>query len=766
MVLDGLPLPDFGANPTVTAVQSGNWSNPATWSTGQVPGAGDIVAIPSGDTVTYDVVSTAPVNTVEIRNGGVLTFRTNINTTLTVQNLLVLQGGTLQVGSVAAPEQVGVKAQIVFPDIALNTANDPGQFGNGLIALGTVTTYGAPLNVTHVTLAAEAHAGDTTLKLSQPVTGWQVGDRVVLPDTRQLYWEINPGNPGGSYVAEDEVVTVASVSADGRTITLTAPLQYDHLGARNASGNLVFLPDVGDLSRNIVIHSANASGTRGYTLFTGHANVDIENTQFAGLGRTRVDPLDDTAYDANGNLTHVGTNQESRNAVYFDHLLGPAGGQADGYQYTFSNNSVFCPLNPMPYRWGIGINDSSFGLVQDNVLYNWAGAGIVAESGSETGNMIADNFAVKITGSGGRPDTRGYGTDVGFEGSAFWFRGYNNYVVNNVAAQSMIGFMFWPDDLLAVHVPNGPGCDTSVAGQYTVVNMTSTPIKEFAGNEDYGGADGLQIWSLFANDVYPNTVSPPESVVKDFHVWNVYSDGYYNYNTDHLTFDSYVFIGDATVLARGAGPVALFSSDYVQKNFLVKNSDIENALYGFIPSVQTGSNALTLYGSNPNANSGPGTQTIENSYLANYYNVYMEHIWHYGESPNPSWARTVIVNNVTFSHPAIADVWSLGAKENILMDDTPVSQQVNFVQSDQLLVYNYNGVTGDDFEAYYAGQAANAIMPQTVYNSDGTTEIIGSPDANLTNAEAWAMYGVAVGGAVAPNNATTMAGIEGLVVPI
>ena len=57
---------------------------------------------------------------------------------------------------------------------------------------------------------------------------------------------------------------------------LSARLQYDHLGARNASGNLVFLPDVGDLSRNVVIHSANASGTRGYTLFTGHANLDSQ----------------------------------------------------------------------------------------------------------------------------------------------------------------------------------------------------------------------------------------------------------------------------------------------------------------------------------------------------------------------------------------------------------------------------------------------------------------------------------------------------------
>jgi hypothetical protein len=276
----------------------------------------------------------------------------------------------------------------------------------------------------------------------------------------------------------------------------------------------------------------------------------------------------------------------------------------------------------------------------------------------------------------------------------------------------------------------------------------------------------MQIWSLFANDVYPNTVSPPESIVQNFHVWSVYADGYYGYNTDHLSFDGFVFIGDASVLSRGEGPTALFSSDYVQKNFDVRNSDIENALHGFVASVQTGSGAQTIYGANPTANSGPGTQTIENTILNNYFNVVMEHIWRYGEQPNPSLPRTVILRNDTFGHPAIPDMYALGAKEDFVMLDTLVSQAANLIQSDQLLVYNYNNVAGNNFEVYYAGQAANAIVPQTVYNSDGTVEVVGAPVANLTNAQAWAQYGIAVAGAVAPANATTRTGVVGLVAPI
>jgi hypothetical protein len=44
--------------------------------------------------------------------------------------------------------------------------------------------------------------------------------------------------------------------------------------------------------------------------------------------------------------------------------------------------------------------------------------------------------------------------------------------------------------------------------------------------------------------------------------------------------------------------------------------------------------------------------------------------------------------------------------------------------------------------------------------------LIGSPEAGLTNAQNWTKYGIAIAGAVAPGSATTVDGIDGLVVPI
>src|SRR5262249_6987397 len=177
---------------------------------------------------------------------------------------------------------------------------------------------------------------------------------------------------------------LASVSADGLTLTLATPLQYDHLGAHDPNGKMLYTPHVSDLTRNVVVRSQNARGTRGYALFTGQANVDIEYAQFSGLGRSLINKWDNTTYDANGNVTHVGTNEQDRSAVSFLHLYGPQGGQANGYQYTFVGNSVFCPVDPMPFRWGIDISDSHYGLIKGNVLFNWAGAGIVLENGNET----------------------------------------------------------------------------------------------------------------------------------------------------------------------------------------------------------------------------------------------------------------------------------------------------------------------------------------------------------------------------------------------
>jgi len=740
-------IPNFGAHPTVISVLSGAWSSASTWSTGVVPTTGAIVSIEPNTTVTYDTVSTAAVNTVIIQNGGQLIFRTDVNTTLTVVNLLVLQGGLLQVGTQATPVAASVKAQIVFADQPINTATDPSQYGNGLIALGTVTMYGAPMNQTWVPLAVEPHAGDTTLTLSQAVSGWQVGDKIILPDT-------NETNPNGE-TSDWELLTIASVSASGTVLTLTTPLQYNHLGGYDGNGVLDFLPDVGDLTRSVVVKSANPSGTRGYTLFTDRANVNIQDVQFGGLGRTTSSLADSTTYDALGNVTHIGTNELGRSAVNFDHLFGPVTTPADGYQFTFVGNSVSCPLNGMNFRWGIALQGSSYGLLQDNVLYNWFGAGIITIDGSESYNLIAQNFVVRIGGTGHRPiDTPpdNLGTqDLGTEGAAFWFAGPNNIISGNVAADvdlngdaNAYGYLFYIAS--NVPVPNFKGADTSVAGQFHIVNMEQTPLLGFTGNEVYGTYGGLTIWYLGATYT---TIDPliGQSVIEGLTEWNV-NVGFFSYPMNNVLFDHWVLLGYEPYLGNADYSAGMTISDYLTANCVIDNSNIQGMLYGIQVPFKVGDVSAT--------GQTPIPFVIENTYLRNCVNIMVE--TPQAVTGGNQWLppRETIVSNVTFAQPTVSDGYP---DYNIEMRYQPLSLATggNFIQSDQVFVCNYNQVAGDDFQVYYTEQQANFIVPQT--GAGG----LAAPVAGLTNAQAWSLYGIASAGAVAPSEATTLALIAGLV---
>ena len=258
--------------------------------------------------------------------------------------------------------------EIVLADRPVNTGLDPEQYGTGLLGLGRVTMHGATKAPTFARLAAEVQSGQSSLPLSAAVSGWQSGDRLVVPGTNQV------SSSSGSYQGQWETPTMAFAS--GAHVGLTSGLAHAHGGGRDASGALTFLPHVGNISRNVIIRSQNPNGTRGHVLLTNRAEVDIRYVAFKDLGRTTIAPLDSTVMSS-GHATHIGSNQIGRYSLHLHHLFGPAAGAPSGYQYVLIGNAVDGGT-----KWGITIHNTHYGLVQDNVVYNAAGAGIMTEDGS------------------------------------------------------------------------------------------------------------------------------------------------------------------------------------------------------------------------------------------------------------------------------------------------------------------------------------------------------------------------------------------------
>jgi len=85
------------AQTTYTSVQSGSWSNPATWGTTTIPGTveGDVVIISTGHTVTLDV-SVSPTNTLaSVTVNGTLLYDAGGPRTLRARTVTVNSGGTI-----------------------------------------------------------------------------------------------------------------------------------------------------------------------------------------------------------------------------------------------------------------------------------------------------------------------------------------------------------------------------------------------------------------------------------------------------------------------------------------------------------------------------------------------------------------------------------------------------------------------------------------------------------------------------------------------
>jgi hypothetical protein len=681
-MVHGVPggVPEFCANPTAVSIANGAWSNAGTWSAKKVPAAGDRVTIAAGHNVTYDTVSDASIGCIEVR--GHLSFVTDSNTRLKTGNLMVEEGGYLEIGSPARPIAANVTAEVIIADQKIDRKLDPAELGAGIESLGKITMHGAEKTPAFVRLASEPLAGQTTLTAEQPVTAWKAGDRIVIPDTRQL----RDSQRGENYQPQDEKLVIAAVS--GNQITLASALKFDHKGARSGDDKLEFLPHIGNLSRNVIIRSENPAGTRGHMIFMSRSEIDLRYVEVREMGRTRLGVLDNTEFDDNGKLTKLGTNQIGRYAIHFHHDFGPKQTPANGYQFTLIGNAV----DSAP-KWGVTVHNSHYGLVQDNVVYNTHGAGIVTEDGTESFNVFEHNFAMRSGGSGDFAPRSGYGgvgNDPGGEGAGFWFRGPNNYIRNNVAANAdVFGFGLAAGALGDVHIPAFKGADTSLDQETKLIDTTGAAVLEFTNNEAYGA-------------IQTGVAMGWNGTIQNFRAWNSARHGVTATPADKLTVDTVTVRGDKAVLAdEFESPAGVWVDNYLSKSIVIRNANVQGMRTGV-------SSPFFRSDQKPEPGRGDSTMTIDGGYFRDYVGVVVATAYR-AKSTNDKPVKTAVVRGSVFEALGNVPVSQLNPPAAISMNYRMA--QGDTEPRDPVFVYDFNRQAGDNFKVYYSLKAPENVAP-------------------------------------------------------
>ena len=621
--------------------------------------------------------------------------------------------------------------QIIFTGTPLDGEQDPDQFGGGLVALGNVIMHGS-LKTPMARLARGLAAGTHDLPLLDPVhETWEIGDEVLIPDSRHL-----PLNDSGP--RQVEIGTIVSIAGDGLTVRLARPLQFDHPAAWIDDHVERIAPMVANLSRNIVLRSATGSDRRAHCLFSGHGQVEILGVEFRDLGRTTTARLDSTVRDASGQVTRIGTNQAGRYPIHRHHHHGPHEPTENGTPFRLAGCVVRQSVDDI--RWGIVTHQSHYGEVRGNVVHRAGGGGILTEDGNESNNVFTHNFICEVSGRG-RADARA--GEWGLDGSAFFFRGGDNVVSNNIANGAQYGYSYYSQyarrDLLKPSLPwHHPD---------TPVDVNATPILACAANEAFGCANGFQLWWIGALSERP-IQNMERSTINGLVAWHC-AVGVSGYESGNLTFRDCLVIGDPARINEFGGGFGF--SDYLQAGLELIGCGVFN--------MRVGITAPAIADARWRTGNEAGRVRIERCRLRCATNLVVPIPWHNATAAGLAPLRIELVE-CNWEKPSRAAEWRWHIQTGVA-----ASEFTNYVTPVSLTVDHRDGYVelAEDrawpprFRVFAGRQAAQALLPPT--GSFG--RIIGAPRPGMTNAEALAEFGIAAGGELAPALALVLDGING-----
>jgi hypothetical protein len=471
----------------VRSARSGDWSDPASWEGGRVPAGGDKVQIRPGHTVTYDVEAPDLLVIRSLHIAGTLSFAANKVTRLNVGLIKIENTDSIDeegfdcdahaeepapgrprpallVGTPDRPIAAGARALIRLVYVpGMNDQSCPAI----VCCAARMDFHGSPLSHTWVKLGASAAKGAREVTLAEPVAGWNIGDTMIVTATQ--FGDSNDN------VTEERAIT----AIDGQTVRFDAPLAHDHLGEGEFRG------EVANLSRNVIVESADHEGQRGHTMYHRNSAGSISYAEFRHLGKR------DTL---------------GRYSLHF-HLVGSTmrGSSVIGASIWDSQN-----------RW-LTIHGTNYLVVRDCVGYKSIGHGYFLEDGTEVYNVLDRNLAVDATR--GKPLPKQVLPFDQNEGAGFWWANSLNTFTRNVAtANGNYGFRYEATPTsslkldLRVMQPDGGEAE---------VDIRTLPFVRFDDNEVHSSKElyGFNLGEG-VNRVGPDARHP--FIVRNMKIWNVH----------------------------------------------------------------------------------------------------------------------------------------------------------------------------------------------------------------------------------------------------
>lgn len=459
---------------SLESVQDGPWSEPATWKPARIPKQGDRVKISGGTTVVYDVQSDAAIRLLQVV--GTLRFARDRDTLLNVGILKVQSSNECTEGGFACDFENVTKAgeplappSTDMPTLEVGTLDEPipakftarirlhyfeGMDKDDAPAIvccsSRMELHGAPLARTWSKLDRTAKAGDAVVTLADDPDGWKVGDEIIVTGSERSGHNRHRNDPDAVRTEERLITRI-----EGRTLHLDAPLTHAHYGEGE------FRSEVANLSRNVIVESADPDGVRGHTMYHAFSQGGISYARFAHLGKESV---------------------LGRYAIHY-HLVSDTmrGSQILGAAVVDSHN-----------RW-ITIHGTEYLVVRDCVGYRSVGHGYFMEDGTEVYNVLDRNLGVQAY-MGKRLPKQVLPFDPN-DGAAFWWSNGRNTLVRNVACENdEYGFRY---DMQHSRYFSSHLSMTMPDGERRVVDVRTIPIWRFEDNESH--TEGLYGLVVAAN---------------------------------------------------------------------------------------------------------------------------------------------------------------------------------------------------------------------------------------------------------------------------